>query len=609
MRVLEAVAIRLPYLYLLGAAGLIVAVAVVGLVPTPLSYVADDKNFALTLRSIVSLPIPILLASYFGVSVRNPSLWILSICAAYLMAVPLPFAVVGLFCLLLCAVILIFNPARTETPESERTPKVLPAVAGAILFTMLLRGLAIEEPFERDLMVYAVVAQGWLEGLSLYSGAWDHKPPAIYFVYALALFVFGQNAVAIFVVGVATFVVTLLGVKSVAQQLAGPRAGYAAVLVWAIVGNDPILQAQQPNVEVFVNACLIWALALLVPVAKTPKKLSNIVGAGVLLFVATMFKQIAVFPALTIALWLAYLSVGRQASNAGMFLWGAVKPVILFALPGLLGWLAVFLGYYANGNFDEFLYGAFAYNQSYAGSLLQNFYKLAFRAVSHPLYVTIFFFSMVLAGAMRDKNTGLLIVGVGFGLVAMIAAPGNNFPHYYQFLLLVVTVGGGLVLARLASPREILVAVCVLFAPVWVSFGYFTSGDRIASVKYGAHAHGGESVEAKKVGRWLERNAPQDTRMFHWGAHPGVYFWSGYLNRSRFSYSFPLMLGPRASEFTEDVLEDLLLNPPEIVVISTNMIGHEHQLSVFLNENYVRDPRAPSFEFFEVRTRKVSKPQ
>ena len=609
MRILEAVAIRLPYLYLLGATSLLVVVVGVGLVPTPLSDLADDKNFALTLRSMMALPVPVLLASYFGISVRNPVLWILSFCAAYLMAVPVPFVAVGLICLLLCTILLFFNPVRLDALQSERKPKVFLAVAGAILFTMLLRVLVIEEPFERDLMVYAVVAQGWLEGLSLYSNAWDHKPPAIYFVYASALFVFGQKATAIFAIGMATFVVTLFGVKSVAQQLAGPRAGYAAVLVWAIVGNDPMLQAQQPNVEVFVNACLIWALALLVPVAKTPEKLGNVLGAGVLLFVATMFKQIAVFPALTVAFWLAYLSVDRQASYTSKFLWGAVKPVILFALPGLLGWGAVFLGYYVNGNFDEFLYGAFEYNQAYAGSLLLNFNGLAFRAVSHPLYVTIFFFLMVLAGTMRDKNAGLLIIAVCFGLAAMIAAPGNNFFHYYQFFLLVVAVGSGAVLARLASPRKILVAVLILFAPVWVSFGYFTSGDRLVSVKYGAHAHGGESVEAKRIGRWLVQNAPSDSRMFHWGAHPGVYFWSASSNQYRFSYSFPLMFGPRADEFTEEVLSDLSLNPPEVVVISTNMIGEEHPLSFFLNENYVRDPDAPSFQFFEIRKRTISTPQ
>ena len=50
----------------------------------------------------------------------------------------------------------------------------------------ILKASGYNEPLERDLTTYAVIAHEMLEGKALYSELWDHKPPAIHVTYAAA---------------------------------------------------------------------------------------------------------------------------------------------------------------------------------------------------------------------------------------------------------------------------------------------------------------------------------------------------------------------------------------------------------------------------------------
>ena len=42
-------------------------------------------------------------------------------------------------------------------------------------------------------MVYTTVADGMLDGRTLYQSIWDHKPPAIHVTYAAAVALFGAT--------------------------------------------------------------------------------------------------------------------------------------------------------------------------------------------------------------------------------------------------------------------------------------------------------------------------------------------------------------------------------------------------------------------------------
>ena len=60
-----------------------------------------------------------------------------------------------------------------------------------LFFTLLLRVPSLLEPFwHGDEGVYMAVGQALLKDLSLYTGAFDNKPPAIYLLSAFSIAVF-----------------------------------------------------------------------------------------------------------------------------------------------------------------------------------------------------------------------------------------------------------------------------------------------------------------------------------------------------------------------------------------------------------------------------------
>jgi len=556
----------LPMAYLASMIAALISVIVIGIVPTPLEILADSGSAAALLRSLCAFFMPLAFTLFLGVSWRGAQFWALVLIMGALMVLtaPLPAnAAIATAAYLLWKDMLPSTPAETALTSWSG---LLWWIVGIIAFTFALRLLALDEPFERDLMAYSMVASSWLQGAELYSETWGHKPPALYVVYASAIAVLGQSPVALLALGIGAFVATLLGIKVAAERLAGPGAALLAMLAWAVFGNDLILQAQQPNVEVFISACLIWALAVLIPVARDPDANGAILLAGGLFFLASAFKQIAVFPAVLAGIWLLWLHLRTFRQDGRSHLISGIRAGALLALPGLLGWAVIVFSFAAFGDFEEFWYGAFGYNQSYAGSVLFNMLWTALRDVRDPYYIAVFLGLILLCTTFRDRRVAILMASAYIGCAVMVAAPGKNFPHYYQLLLPVMAVGYGAHMATFVPAGKRVVAALLTLAPIWISFGYFTSPERLAYVKYGERGHGGASVESREIGRWISRNVPPEQTVFHWGAEPGVYFWSGRPTEYRFVYNYPLFGGPRRDEFLGDVLTELACDPPDVVV-------------------------------------------
>ena len=107
----------------------------------------------------------------------------------------------------------------------DKLNKPLPvaALAGLCALIFFLRLHTYDEPLERDITIYAVIAHEMLDGKALYSDLWDHKPPAIYVTYAAAELIAGYGRDSIFLMNVAAALATLF-----ACYFAGSAAGFAA---------------------------------------------------------------------------------------------------------------------------------------------------------------------------------------------------------------------------------------------------------------------------------------------------------------------------------------------------------------------------------------------
>lgn len=589
-----------PLAYVLLAVGGLVTILALGFAPDVLPVRSDDPKFAELLRSLLLLPLPalallMLCAQPQWRAMRVPLL----VASLGLSAFFLPGSIISLLALTLALKLRQLPWMHASDPSHGADPQShLPVILGLILAGCGLRLLSLNEPFERDLMVYAMMASGWLDGLPLYSGVWDHKPPALYVVYAGAIAAFGQTPVAIFALNCGFFIITLLGVHRAAGHFAGPRAALFAAVIWTLCGSDLILQANQPNVEVFMNACLIWAFALLLARTDAPPSWTQTILAGLLFFAASAFKQIAIFPAIFIAL--AVVWAHRPASGGAMrrLLNPGLARVCVMGLIGVAGWSVIFGAFHVAGTFADFYYAVFTYNQEYAGSVFESIRRGLTRQPL-ALYLFVFLFFGICHYLQGRSRKHLMMTALYVGTLVMFVLPGKYFPHYYQLMIPLIAVTGGWMLANAFPKASILRVSVLMLAPIWVTFGFMTSPERIAFVKYDRARHGGEAFESKQIGLWLAHTEYDMSRVLHWGAEPGIYFWSGAPTRYKYIFNYPLLFGLQRDAMSAEFIAQVACTEPQLIVVKN--VAQDQQVGPvwdFFEQHYSPDINISNYKNF-----------
>jgi len=319
-------------------------------------------------------------------------------------------------------------------------------LAGLALFILFTRIHTYHEPLEPDITIYAVIAHELLDGRELYSDLWDHKPPAVYIFYAVAEVLAGYGPAAIFMLNVAIAIISLFGVYLAARTICvDPRGGLWAAAFWALLSDNIHMHANQPNTEVFINACMIWGFALLVQ-ADNRMRIARYLGVGALLALASLFKQVVILGAVFFAL-AHFLFPAQSPANRKR----ATLQILCMALVGVVAWLAIF-GYFAlMGRFGAFWDAVFAYNQMYSGDMFSNLYNWIFNWGSPfpGFFKTILpFLVLTLLGLFFGISPPVRNMALFLGLLVSsmlaVALPGMNHPHYYQLLLPPLSVGAGL---------------------------------------------------------------------------------------------------------------------------------------------------------------------
>ena len=98
--------------------------------------------------------------------------------------------------------------------SGTRYLRLLPPLVllGLCILIIVARLHTYDEPLERDITTYAVIAHEMAQGRDLYSDLWDHKPPAVHATYLMAEMLVGYGETAICLLGVSAAIITLFGV-------------------------------------------------------------------------------------------------------------------------------------------------------------------------------------------------------------------------------------------------------------------------------------------------------------------------------------------------------------------------------------------------------------
>jgi hypothetical protein len=395
-------------------------------------------------------------------------------------------------------------------------------------------------------------------------------------------------------------------------------------------------QANEANAEVFMNACTIWAFALLARADQGSGWLPRAVLTGAALALASLYKPITVVSAALLALvHVALPPAGVQARRR------ALAQAAVMAGVGVLTWAALCAFYAAAGRFADFYGTVFAYNRFYAGSVLGNIRLGLTRTTLLPACVYPF---VGLAGAGvlglladlgRRPRAWVLWVALLVSGHLETCLPGKFWPHYYQlwFPPLVVGAGWGVValgralvrllrfVGRIGNPSGRIAnpsyekkwhgrlaplpgALCLAYVVCFAGPRFPLSADEWSVRKYGP-----ASLQVRDVARVIETRLLEPGESFYqFGPHSELYFLTGRRPPSGIIFYLAWMFdGPLGQTFSDRQFRQVTENRPELLVVHRPLMAlappHAHRVLTNYEpiEGYLDEPLRAEYSLWALR--------
>ncbi|MFH2203161.1 MAG: hypothetical protein ABIJ96_08620 [Elusimicrobiota bacterium] len=450
---------------------------------------------------------------------------------------------------------------------------VLVGLAALILFQRIY---TFDEPLERNIGIYSVTSHEMLAGRALYTDMWEHRPPGIFWIYAAGELLFGYNTLGILMLNLIGSCVILLGVYRAASCRGSPlRTGLWAAFFWAVLSGDLFFRANQPESELFINACTVWALALLLRLPAEKPALKRCLGIGALLALASAIRSVSFVSAVLLA-GAHVLFAFRRRTPQGVWL----RQAAAMAVPGFVMW-ALICGYYgAKGDFAVFYTANVSFNQFFAGGFWGNLWRsLHFSHLIPAVFRSLTpFWIAALAGAVWGGARGSRAWGLLAALIAaaqiQLALQGRFEWSYYQIWMPVLVIGAawfledlGRMTGRVPWPKAA-VLLSVMLGGLLVLREQVFYRIPVEGWSYAKYGHRYYS-EAKKLGLLLKDTLREEETFFQWGFEPTLYFYSRKSPPAGHLHIAALLLeSPVQHEQTQRVLAALQRKPPALFVVS-----------------------------------------
>ncbi|HMT07809.1 MAG TPA: hypothetical protein PKA82_07370 [Pyrinomonadaceae bacterium] len=458
--------------------------------------------------------------------------------------------------------------ARVVSRGSVFLPKLALPILVLSVFACLIATVRVfvpSVPINVDPAYYAVVSHKLLNGESLYTDIWDHKPPAPFIVYGAAelLLGYGPNTLLIlnFVLTIGMLVLLFMAGRC---GPGGDISGYLAAALWTLCSGSIGLEGRDPNTEIMMNALLTGAFLLFVSSPEIRLTNARAVFCGVLFLFATLFKPVVVAAAVLICI--AHVVTSREHR-------AALKNVLVIAAVGFAGWAATFGYFVFTGRGAIFTDSMIAFNQSYSGSIFANLIaplrgnaELLIDVIA-PLAVFAFVGFVLLF--WFEKRKAVFVLGfIAAGWFA-IAARGRFSVHYYQLwlppLIIASAWGLGVLVGSKMTAIKSAGAVASFVLILGVMFAQYSeiravlNGNHVPVVEKLAHSSDAVAVVNSKL--------RSDETFFLWGITTNLYLLADRRPPTPIIFDSHLDAGPMQAILSERVRIDLEKNRPELLVV------------------------------------------
>jgi 4-amino-4-deoxy-L-arabinose transferase-like glycosyltransferase len=345
----------------------------------------------------------------------------------------------------------------------------IPNWLAIILFAVLiLRIPSFFEPYSYgDEMIYMTLGQGIRQGIPLYSGLYDNKPPILYLITAAA----GSLVWFKIFLAIAGLISIGLFAKIVKEISGNEKFQKVATIIFALLTTLPLLEGNIANAENFMMATSLGAIYLLL--AKKPN-FKNLFLAGILFGISFLIKVPALFDLpVVIIFWL----ITRQLKKEN------IKKTLVNSLSVFLGFLLpiiiTFVWFLAKGHLPEYLRAVFLQNVGYVSSWRPGDVQKSFFAKNLPLLIRAFivFAGTALVFIFRKKLSKNFVLASVWTLLALFAVTLSErpYPHYLLQAAAPIAVLLGIFFTEKSLEQSLVVIPLFIafFVPVYYKFWYY----------------------------------------------------------------------------------------------------------------------------------------
>ena len=454
---------------------------------------------------------------------------------------------------------------------------ILMILAGVVF----LRIPSLFEPYwYGDEGIYLTIGRAMRNGVELYKGIHDNKPPLIYTLAAVAdgkQFWF-------------KFILMLWSVATVAVFWNLSKYQIWSTVIFAVLTTLPLLEGNVANAELFFLLLTVGAFGL---VWKNDS-LKNIFGAGVLYGVAGLFKTPGL---LEVAVWPTIWLVTRDRGWFKKSFWMGVGAAIPTGLA-----VVYFLG---RGTLPEFMTAAGIKMIPYLSSWnvgLPIIGSLPGRAVLLVSWLV----GLWLVG--RKVPRTVIIMGVWWGITLFAALlSGRPYPHYLLQLVPVVSLVAGAIAWEEKRGKVLWLTMVVTTVAAVSLFKFYAYPVVSYYQNWGRWVMGQQSYEAYaqwfdpqvknnyEIAKLVMAGSRKDEKIFVWGDQPMIYALARRLPATKYTVAY------HVKEFgaEKETLEKLKQIPPRYVLLWGN--GEDLPgLTELLRQDYIREQKVGDAQIYSL---------
>ena len=444
-------------------------------------------------------------------------------------------------------------------------------VLSLIVLSQANPGLSLPD---RDYGIFSYIGQQIVLGKLPYKDAWDHKPPAVFYVDALGLWAahglrWGIWAIEFICLAAAIWLSYIL-----IKKLWGVFPALCAIAIW-IFGLNITLQGGNITEE-FPLPLHFLALILFLRLAEFPDNYLDGLIIGLAFSISFLFRanNAMVETAIVLTLWLIWIFQRNFRTLFRQMLWMAVGALVPLLITSIYFW--------ALGSFKAMFDASITYNVIYSetkfngtSALMAGLQNLGFAAWIGLIGYGIVLFLLIRQWGAKIKPSAMLIfllIACPFA-VAVTDPAQRNYGHYFVNWLPFIALLTGLTFYTIQNlmPKfkglKLAESYYLGFALMVAIVVFVLGGLAVENWTSFANLLSRSNVERNSViSVYVENNTkPGDTVIF-WGGFPGENLMSHRASPSAY-ITYPLLLDANLSEqFSGQFFLDLTRNRPALIV-------------------------------------------